>query len=145
MCLCRDLKTDKLKQATEDIVCYKCVQVPYEKWFKIKTWVLRKLKRITHYQTYFTDDEVIIGRAFIAKPILSQYDLDRVNLYEDCLEGGFIHSFVNKKDAREFARTRYYIDVVECIIPKGTYYFEGINSDDTEGYASTQIKYVKVI
>lgn len=145
MCLRRIITVDILKQATEDIVCYKCVEVEYEWWAKIKPWILRKLKRFNHYQTYFRGDAIIIGEVFIAKPILSQEDLNKVNLHENCLGRGFIHSFVDKKDAIKFAKIRHYVDVVECIIPKGTYYFEGSNPDHTKGYASTQIKYIKVV
>ena len=82
---------------------------------------------------------------FIATPKLSQECLDWIKDNKEVLEEGFIHSFKNKEDAITFAKTKYGVDVVKCIIPKGTYYFEGINSDLTEGYASTQIKYVKVV
>ena len=145
MCLNRDILNRPLKKATEDIVCYKGVQVPYEQWRKIKTFVLRKLKRFKNYETYFTGDHVTIGMTFVATPELSQERLDWIKDNEEELEAGFVHSFKNKKDAIAFAKVRNYIDVVKCIIPKGTYYFEGTNSDFTEGYASTQIKYVKVV
>lgn len=145
MCLNRSITDNPLKEATEDIICYKGVQVPYEKWFKIKTFVLRKLKRFKDYKTYFTEDRVTIGMTFVAMPELSQERLDWTKDNEEVLEAGFVHSFKNKEDAIAFAKARTYIDVVKCIIPKGTYYFEGINSDYTKGYASTQLKYVKVI
>lgn len=145
MCLDRDIKENPLKLAEEDIVCYKGVQIPYEEWFKIKTWILRKLKRFKNYKTYFSDDSIVIGRVFVAEPVLSKEELDRCDKEDFSIEAGFIHSFKNLKDAREFAKRRNYIDVVKCIIPAGTYYFEGLNHDFTEGYASTQIKYIKVI
>lgn len=106
---------------------------------------MRKLKRVTEYNTYFTSDLVTIGETFIALPIFTKDDLQNIEKYSEHLTQGFIHSFKNKSDALKFAKREIYIDVVECIIPAGTYYFEGINSDGTDGYASTQIKYVKVI
>jgi len=145
MCLSRDIKENPLKLAEEDIVCYKGVQIPCEKWYKIKTWVLRKLKRFKNYKTYFSDDNIVIGQVFIAEPVHSKEELDIYNKRISYLEGGFIHSFKNLKDAREFAKWHDYVDVVKCIIPAGTYYFEGVNHNGTEGYASTQIKYIKVI
>ena len=145
MCLERSLKDNPLKIADVDIVCYKGVQVPYEKWFKFKTWWMRKLKRFKDYQTYFTADSITLGEIFIARPVLSEEDLHIFDRNKDFIEGGFIHSFKNKKDAIEFAKHRSHVDVVKCIIPAGTYYFEGLNNGDTPGYVSTQIKYVKVI
>ena len=145
MCLDRDIQENPLKLAEEDIVCYKGVQIPHEEWFKVKTWILRKLKRFKNYKTYFSDDSIVIGQVFIAEPVLTKEELDIYDKRKSSLEGGFIHSFKNLKDARKFAKWRGYVDVVKCIIPAGTYYFEGMNHDGTEGYASTQIKYIKVI
>lgn len=145
MCLERDIKENPLKLAERDIVCYKGVQVPYEKWFKIKTWILRKLRRFKDYKTYFSDDSVVIGQVFIAQPVLTKEELDIYNKRVLSLEGGFVHSFKRLKDAKGFAKFRNSIDVVKCIIPAGTYYFEGVNHDGTEGYASTQVKYIKVV
>ena len=145
MCLERNIKESTLKLAEKDIVCYKGVQVPYEEWFKIKTWILRKLKRFKNYKTYFSDDPIVIGQVFVAQPVLSKEELDIYDKRVFSLEGGFIHSFKNLKDARGFAKLRNFIDVVKCIIPAGTYYFEGVNHDGTEGYAATQVKYIKVV
>lgn len=145
MCFERDVNRNPLKQATEDIVCYKGVQVPYEKWFKFKTRWLRKLKRLKEYQTYFSGDSITIGDVFIAQPVLSEEQLHIFDRNKDSIDGGFVHSFKNKRDAIKFAKDRYYVDVVECIIPAGTYYFEGMNNGETDGYVSTQIKYVKVV
>jgi len=145
MCLERDRNKNPLKVAKVDIVCYKGVQVPYEKWFKFKTWWLRKLRRFKDYQTYFSGDSITLGEIFVAQPVLSEEDLHIFDLNKDFIEEGFVHSFKNKRDAIEFAKDRCYVDVVECIIPAGTYYFEGMNNSETEGYVSTQIKYVKVI
>lgn len=145
MCLSRSITDNRLKKATKNIVCYKGVQVPYEQWGKIKTFVLRKLKRFKNYETYFTGDHVTIGMIFVAKPEWDQEYLNVIENNKEELEAGFVHSYKNKKDAIAFAKTRTHTDVVKCVIPKGTYYFEGTNADFTDGYASTQIKYVKVV
>lgn len=147
MCLERNPKNSPLEQATNDIICYKCVEVPYERWFKIRTWFLRKSKRLTEYQTYFTSDPIIIGETYIAIPIFNEDQLKIIESSSKRLVKGFIHSFRKKEDAIMFAKCpgHSYVDVVECVIPAGTYYFKGINSDGTDGYASTKIRYVKVI
>jgi hypothetical protein len=145
MCLDRKLK-DPLLEAEEDIICYKCVQIPYENWFKLKTSILRFLKLIKHYQTYYTEIPIVVGAQVSASPFSTLSDLKFIEKYYRRIEGGFIHSFVSKKDAIAFAKDCSYVDVVQCVIPAGTYYFEGFNSfDNTPGFASTKIKYVKVI
>jgi len=145
MCLERDLTKNPLKLADTDIVCYKVVDIPGEKRFKFKTWLLRKLKRFKDYETHNWLYPITIGEIFIAYPVFSKEHLHIIDRNTKCIEGGFIHSFKNKDDAIKLAKTGIYIDVVKCIIPVGTYYFEGKNSGFTDGYASTQIKYVKVI
>ena len=145
MCLERDVNEDPLKRADVDIVCYKGVEIPYERWFKAKTWLLRKLKRFKEYRTYFSGDSITLGEIFVAQPVFNEEQLHTIDINSSFLEKGFIHSFKYKDAAIRFADRSLYVDVVECIIPAGTYYFEGINSDGTYGYASTQLKYVKVI
>ena len=145
MCLDRKLE-DPLLEAKEDIICYKCVQIPYKNWFKLKTSILRFLKLIKHYQTYYTDTPIVVGTQISASPFNTLSDLRFIEKYYRRIEEGFIHSFVSKKDAIAYASERSYVDVIKCVIPKGAYYFEGFNSFDfTPGYASTKIKYVKVI
>lgn len=145
MCLIRRLN-EPLLEAKEDIVCYKAVQIPYKKWFKLKTSILRFFKLVKLYHTYYTEDSILIGEEFAAFPEHSFYDLGIIARNCVSIEGGFIHSFALKEDAVTFAKSRFYMDVVKCIIPKGTYYFEGYNSlDNTPGFASTKIKYVKVV
>lgn len=145
MCLSRIIKENPLKIADEDIICYRGVQVSPSDWDSLKVWWQRKRKRYNNYNTYFQMIPVVIGETFIAQPVLSPDELNYVNCNEGELREGFVHSFKNKKDAIEFARWPSYVDVVECIIPKGTYYFEGWNADGSDGYASTQIKYIKVL
>ena len=145
MCLNRKLE-DPLLEAKEDIICYKCVQIPYKNWFKLKTSILRFLKLIKCYQTYYTDIPIVVGNQISASPFRTLSDLKCIERYDKTIEEGFIHSFVSKKDAITYASERTYVDVVKCVIPKGAYYFEGFNSIDcTPGYASTMIRYVKVV
>lgn len=145
MCLIRKLE-DPLLEAKEDIICYKCVQIPYKEWFKLKTSILRFLKLIKHYQTYYTEIPIVVGTQILASPFRTLSDLKCIEEYNRTIEEGFIHSFVSKKDAIIYANERTYVDVVECVIPKDAYYFEGFNSiNRTPGFASTIIRYVKVI
>ncbi len=148
MCLNRQL-TDKLSIASEDIVCYKVVAVPYDIRHKFKTKLLRLLHLWKHYETYFMDESITIGSTVIAQPVFTERILEHMDKHQTTIEEGFIHSYRKKEDARRFQKSRAYrCDVVKCIIPKGTYYFTGAgnNSNSLEPqYASTQIKYVKVI
>lgn len=145
MCLIRRLD-EPLLEAEEDIVCYKAVQIPYKNWFKLKTLILRFFNLEKHYQTYYTEEPIIIGNEVTAFPEHSFYDLGIIARNCVNIEGGFIHSFALKEDAVVFAQSRSHMDVVKCVIPKGAYYFEGYNSlDNTPGFASTKIKYVKVV
>lgn len=145
MCLDRKFR-DSLLEAEEDIICYKAVQIPYKNWFKLKTSILRFFKLMKHYQTYYTELPIIIGNEVTAAPEYSFSELKVIELRHRTIEQGFIHSFVFKEDAIVFAQSRSYMDVVKCVIPKGAYYFEGYNSlDNTPGFASTKIRYVKVI
>lgn len=146
MCLNRQL-TDKLSIASEDIVCYKVVAVPYDIRHKFKTKLLRLFHLWKRYETYFMDEPITIGSTVTARPILTEPVLKHVDKYETEIEEGFIHSYQKKEDAKHFQKSRAYnrCDTIKCIIPKGTYYFTGKNGDCSLGYASTQIKYIKVI
>ena len=145
MCLYRKL-SDKLSIASKDIVCYKVVVVPYDVRHKFKTKLLRLLHLWKHYETFFMNTEITIGSTVIAQPVSTERVLAHMDKYQDIIEGGFIHSYQKKKDAKRFQKSRAYrCDVVKCIIPKGTYYFIGFDVDFIQQYASTQIKYVKPI
>jgi len=145
MCLDRNLTKNPLKRADIDIVCYKVVEVPYLKRYKSTTWLLRKLKCFKDYETYYRRYPITFGKIFIAYPVFSEEELHFIDHNQHSIGEGFIHSFKNKDDAIKIAKRWTYIDVVECIIPAGTYYFEGRNNGLTDGYASTQLKYVKVV
>ena len=145
MCLSRIIGKNPLRIADEDIICYRGVQVNADDWDSLKVWWQRKRGRYNNYTTYFQMAPVVIGETFIAQPVLRPAKLEWIDCNEGELNGGFVHSFKNKKDAIEFARWRSHVDVVECIIPAGTPYFEGWNHDGSDGYASTKLKYVKVI
>ena len=66
------------------------------------------------------------------------YDSELIKMDEDIYEG--LHSYKNSEDAKKSYNGIY----VECIIPKGSKYYEGKFVDD-DAYASDKLTYVKFI
>lgn len=148
MCLERDIVNNPLRYATKEITCYKVIMVPYELRGKFKTKLLRLFGKFKHYETYFQDAPITIGTTAHAVPAYTKAELKSIERTESSLGAGFIHSFKHKKDAINFVRIHINrnIALVKCIIPVGAYYFEGSDEwSDKEQYASTALKYVKVI
>jgi len=148
MCLKRDLINNPLRVATKEITCYKAVVVPYKLRRKFKTKLLRFFGKFEHYETYFQDTPITIGTTAYAEPAYTKSELKVIEKHETSLAEGFIHSFKHKEDAVKFLKTRsYYTALIECTIPVGAYYFEGNGGWNLleEQYASTALKYVKVI
>ena len=148
MCLKRDIVDNPLRQATKEITCYKVVAVPYELRRKFKTDLLRFFGKFKHYETYFQDTPITIGTTVYAEPVYTKGELEFIAEHHTHLEEGFIHSFKHKKDAVAFAESySKYAELVKCTIPVGAYYFEGHGGIfySQEQYASTALKYVKVI
>ena len=52
------------------------------------------------------------------------------------------HSFKNRKDA---GTTSSYNAVIECVIPKGSYYYTGSNNGSTPGYVSDTLIVTKIL
>ena len=66
------------------------------------------------------------------------YNSELIKMDEDIYEG--LHSFKNSNDAKIYNSGIY----VECIIPKGSKYYEG-KFVDNDAYASDKLTYVKII
>ncbi len=148
MCTKRNIKTDPLHIATKEITCYKVVRVPYKLRRKFKTKLLRFFGKLKHYETYYQDTPIVIDTTAYAEPVYTKGELEIIARSVINLERGFIHSFKHKEDAVKFVKTwRHHTAVVKCVIPVDAYYFEGNGgiSHSEEHYASTALKYVKVI
>ncbi len=148
MCLKRDLINNPLRQATKEITCYKVVIVPYELRGKLKTKLLQFFGKLKYYATYYEKAPIVIGTTVHAKPAYIKSMLMYIARNETSLGEGFIHSFKHKENAVELIKTRInrHTALVKCTIPVGAYYFEGSSGlGDNEQYASTALKYVKVI
>lgn len=118
------------------VICYKIVKTRDR---KLRTYLLHKLKRLSKYDTYFRDTPITIGEEVEGYPILTKKDVRRMaRLYS--IDGGFIHSY--KKIPR--VPLDRWDTVIECIIPEGTMYYEGLHGFHF-GYASTHLKYVRRI
>lgn len=115
-----------LKKAKHDIVCYKVMfRTQANKYFSIywdrlDPWYEGKFKKAKYTRPLRYNSYVILGFGEIGD--------------------GFFHSYVN-----EIISCDDEMCVCKCIIPKKTYYFEGIHSDGNYGYASKKLKIVKVI
>lgn len=134
--------------ADKDIECYKVLTFRWEDRNKFKTKFLHKLGRLKDFQTLFQDAPVTIGEVVNASPVLSQFELYKINSYNPRLYEGFIHSYKHLLDASKSKRGSWceeYQVIVKCIIPKGTYYFTGTNDEGYDNYASCAIKYIKIV
>ena len=117
--MCLLAETIKPKKATRDIVCYK---FPVKRLHLESPW--------THFQWELNKEY----KADRSGPRWSPRDI----------KDGYFHSYKTKdqaiRGAYEFTGPAIDVTYVyECIIPKGTYYFEGIHSGGHQGYASKKI------
>ena len=133
--MCLFSKENKLVRAEEDIVCYKRLLPIFEK---------DGVKFITPYQLMEVPLEVIKGKAdFKAEGDKEIRGFN--NEYTIC--GGFIHTYAFLRDALEEidmdGQSGVNCDdiVLQCIIPKGTYYLEGQDSFGHRGFASRKIRF----
>lgn len=112
----------KLKKAKHDIVCYKVMlnkksNIFYSiYWNTNEPWYIGEFKKGKH----------VWGRDFI---------------FSGEIGSGYIHSYKDERDA--ITSCDDFLCVCKCIIPKGSYYYEGIHSDGKYGYASKKLKIVK--
>lgn len=135
--MCLYCEENKPKRAEKDIVCYKRV-----------TPITAKdgIVFLTPYLRTEIGFDVIRGDKPLkaeGKKSITDYTFD--GLYS--VGGGFIHTYGFLRDALEDVEMDCEINfncediVIECIIPKGTYYLEGRDSFGHKGFASRKIKF----
>ena len=115
MCLIVHNKFPKI--ATKDIVCYKI----------LKTVDGKLVSSVRNFPFKLN----VRMRPKVIFKILPK--MDNI-LGELVVEEGYFHTFVNHENAKS-SSTGYNDEVYECIIPKGTLYFEGFYGLDSS-YAS---------
>ena len=115
--MCLDV-TSKRKFAIKDIVVYK----------RLKLFDTINGKK---YETPYKNCSVEIGKTYKSKLIKDCDNQVRVGL----------HSYVNLNDAIRHNESV----AVKCIIPKFSWYYEGLFDCGTESYASTKLKYIEII
>lgn len=126
MCL---LPLHSRKKAKHDIVCYKIFRTTLSKNKKLK------IKSLFHnYKWEIGKLETITKRASCV--------YCKGNIYD-----GYFHSYATLVEANmqlgiNDGCTNEFI--YECIIPAGTWYYEGIHSDHRNGYASKSLKINKL-
>lgn len=132
MCLFIDDKIHgifkRIKKAKEDIVCYKVLHSHCGNLFTPYT--------ITEVPSQIYQGEV----PMVGEPLKSRRFFRRI-FHSDLIEEGYIHTFRIEQCARntaeQFAKKGVRARLFKCIIPKGTYYYQGTERD----YASEQIVY----
>jgi len=137
--MCQTNKEKMVRQiAKEDIVCYKIV-----------------IEDGNNLYTLYQRMEVELGKHYKDKYKITQFYNCWHNVWK-IEEGGF-HSYRNKKWAEVIFRcstTDWFsqllhknLKLVECIIPKGTAYYEGYFDNDIneETYVSKEIVYKQII
>jgi hypothetical protein len=128
------------KTANEDIVCYKLMSYAQVQWR-------------TPFQSFPVALDIVQGKKdFCADDGWKGFPKDVVpTLYSKLfyVGGGYIHTYaseISAKAEKEHYQTNHiHLSVFECIIPKGTKYLEGRDSDFERGYASERIRFVKKI
>ena len=148
--MCLYVKNKEPKIADKDIKCYKIVMKYNGKYFSPYTHKLIKNECING------DKDLVPSELFVPKNIFHQdYNyIDGIG-YSGYIEGCMIHTFKYKKNAIAdndcvvpFVNcnygNNYLFEVYECIIPKGTEYYEGTDGEWL-GYASKAIKFVQKI
>lgn len=132
MCLFIDKKIHgplrRIKKAKEDIVCYKILYVHNGNLF-------------TPYTADEVPSQIYKGELpMVSDPLKSRRFFRRI-FHSDVIEEGYIHTFRVEQcalsTARYFGIKGSEIRIFKCIIPKGTYYYQGTERD----YASEQIIY----
>ena len=135
MCLTITPKT-RLRTARKDIVCYKVLISRYGKLVS----------------PYYSETEWEVGKTNVEE---KRWDVDYCpNGFADSYfrvvsKGGF-HTFANRKDAEKRLpgvkpNRRHNIVVAECVIPKGTKYYNGTQGMTDDGYCSKSLRIEKIL
>ena len=134
MCLYKG--SNKMQIASEDIVCYKIIEIYH-------------LPGGDDYRSYFQRTKIELN-----EPILPGWEVTVLNLNEtNHLYGEAVHAYCNiycddsdigwyiknTEDYPYYSRCNVSIAKVECIIPKGTMFCKGIDDDDNLCYGALEI------
>lgn len=131
MCLTR---TSRIQIADKDITCYKIIQIYH-------------YLGEDAYRSYFMHAEIELNKAIIAGNYLDP-STDAIRLY-----GEVVHAYTDiscddddidwyihdTKTDPYFPKCDVDIVKIECIIPKGTIFCEGLDDDDNECYGAAVI------
>lgn len=167
--MCLYSKTGKFEVAEKDLDCYKVVckskfvefdefgfgdipwiQSPIKKFFKR----LRRTRYFTPYQQKKVTNSVIKGNENLIAEGNERIEDPRYNWNNTySVSEGFIHSFSGLSTVlTHFANASLFMsrdgkvyELYKCIIPKGTKYIYGVDSDGVTSYASKEIKFVEKI
>jgi hypothetical protein len=146
--MCLFVKNNKVKIAKEDIICYKVLK--YLKSSHSPTGTVL----CTPFADQIISESVLNGdfdfEAVGTPKIEQEYD----NEYS--ISEGYIHTCADKDSANTiYLQCAYYheyycankFEIYECIIPKGTRYYEGVYNHEKRisraSYASEKIRFVK--
>lgn len=147
--MCLYLKSIKPKIAKRDIVCYKILN--RTSCFNWDTHEVEYMYTTPYQHTPINsvNDDIIKGiRCFepdsSTPHISSSSDLFCLKGFKWTMRGGCIHSYRYKKDAN-FMINDFEQVIFECVIPKGTEYYKGIDAIGQENYASKKIRFVKQV
>lgn len=135
MCL---FSKSKLVRADKDIVCYKRLFPIFEK---------DGIKFLTPYQLVEVPIDVLNGEKDFKA--IGDKEVSNCDFFGEYSVGsGFIHTYASFGEAVEQAELDAEVCcedcdeiIVECIIPKGTYYLQGRDSYGSISYASRKIRF----
>lgn len=136
MCLFIDKKIHgpfrRIKKAKEDIVCYKILSIHCGNLF-------------TPYTADKVPSQIYKGELPMVGDFSKIRRFFRRIFHDDFIEGGYIHTFRTKYRADLvdyfFMRNDVNTRIFKCIIPKGTYYYQG----SAEDYASECIIFKELL
>ena len=151
MCLHKTIqKTDTniIEIASKDIICYKLVKHSSFLLQSAQKWFIKdSIDYYSFYQLFPVEfNKLFIERNFAktVKETVKDYLKCFKNSNYLCLKFGqdMFHSFVNRSDAYALHSG---IEVVECVIPKGSKYIKGTADNGAENYGSERIIYKRIL
>ena len=124
MCLIRSNTNCGPKYAVEDIICYKilCKELWYDKYYSPYKFFEYELNKLVSSNFSFT-------LPFIGMPT-PQIEYNSLKLFRNfnCVRQG-LHSFEYLSDAITYNKIFRKGIIFKCIIPKGSWYYEGRDGD----------------
>lgn len=134
--MCLEIKKNaKLKVATKDITVYKSLKITNTSLRVGASDVTRDGNIILGGTVYGLKAAVRNFRYKVGKTYNTTLHVKGQQVFR-----GF-HSYKSKYGVRKYESGTY----VECVIPKGSIYYEGTNNGEGKGYASDQIRVVKLL